>query len=623
MSKLLRTLSIQQKLVASMVACLAVFVLISSVLTIRLTGDAMRERAVAEDLPVVVNAIRADIQRQLNEPLTASLDIANNSYLLQWEGEGLPDTGLDAWKRYAQRVKEQYKAVSVYWVSQATKKYLTEGGVTRQITDQDGWFSGFLSGGKKYSLDIDQEKGSQGYTLFINARFATPDGKLGVAGLGLSVNAMAEAIRAYKVGATGSAFVVRPNGQLMIHRDPKLIDGKQTLKDLPGLDGAIASKLLATPGEVAHAFYTAPDGRRVIASLFVPELNAFVVAEVPEAELLGGVSRAVKIASLIAALAGGGVALFIIFVISRAIAAPIKRAATLLGEIASGNGDLTRRMQVETGDEIGQLADAFNRFAASLADIVRQLRQAYDSISTATAEVAAGNQDLSSRTEQASGALEETAAAMAELTGSVQQNAASARHADELSRSVRDVAGRSGEAVTRVVSTMGGISASSRKIADIIGVIDGIAFQTNILALNAAVEAARAGEQGRGFAVVAGEVRTLAQRSADAAKEIRALIGASVEQVEAGSAQVQSAGATMNELVDSVSRMTTILQEISASTLSQSHGIAEVNESVTQLDGMTQQNAALVEQSTAAAASLMEQARSMEKIVRAFRIPSD
>jgi methyl-accepting chemotaxis protein len=248
------------------------------------------------------------------------------------------------------------------------------------------------------------------------------------------------------------------------------------------------------------------------------------------------------------------------------------------------------------------------------------VRSATDSINTASAEIASGNQDLSARTEQAASNLEETAASMEQLTSTVRQSADSARQANQLASSASEIAVRGGNVVGQVVTTMNEINASSKKISDIIGVIDGIAFQTNILALNAAVEAARAGEQGRGFAVVAAEVRSLAQRSAQAAKEIKGLIGSSVDRVEAGSRLAAEAGQTMSEIVGSVQRVSDIIGEITAASGEQSDGIGQVNVAVSQLDQMTQQNAALVEESAAAAESLKDQATRLAQVVQVFRI---
>jgi methyl-accepting chemotaxis protein len=281
-----------------------------------------------------------------------------------------------------------------------------------------------------------------------------------------------------------------------------------------------------------------------------------------------------------------------------------------------GTIDFTVANTNSTAPTTRRLAATLGRIDAAIA----QVRASADAIGTASVQIASGNQDLSGRTEQTASNLQQTASSMEELTGTVNQTAESARTANQLAASASEVAQRGGTVVSQVVSTMDDISAASRKIADIIGTIDGIAFQTNILALNAAVEAARAGEQGRGFAVVAGEVRSLAQRSAAAAREIKSLIGASVEKVESGSKLVADAGSTMNEIVASVQRVSDIIGEISHAAAEQSAGIGQVNGAVSQLDQMTQQNAALVEQSTAAAESLKEQAQKLSEVVGRFSL---
>jgi methyl-accepting chemotaxis protein-2 (aspartate sensor receptor) len=293
------------------------------------------------------------------------------------------------------------------------------------------------------------------------------------------------------------------------------------------------------------------------------------------------------------------------------------------GVRAIAQGDLSTPMHSDRKDEIGMLTRDAESMRQRLADMIGTVRHSVDSIGTASAEIATGNQDLSNRTEQTASNLQNTASSMDSLTNTVRQTADSARTANQLVSSASTAAARGGEVVGQVVATMDEINTSSKKINDIIGVIDGIAFQTNILALNAAVEAARAGEQGRGFAVVAGEVRTLAQRSAEAAKEIKSLIGASVDKVEIGSRLVQEAGTSMDEIVASVQRVSDIIGEISAASAEQRDGIAQVNGAVTQLDQMTQQNAALVEESAAAAESLKDQAHKLNEVVSVFRLGND
>jgi methyl-accepting chemotaxis protein len=326
-------------------------------------------------------------------------------------------------------------------------------------------------------------------------------------------------------------------------------------------------------------------------------------------------ARIMIIAVLIGAVVIG---LALAFWLSRLISTSLKQAVAVAQTVAAG--DLTSQIRVTSKDETGQLLQALQDMNRNLVAIVSEVRTGTDTIATASNQIASGNLDLSSRTEQQASSLEETASSMEELTSTVKQNADNAQQANQLAASASQVAGKGGAVVSQVVTTMASINDSSKKIVDIIAVIDGIAFQTNILALNAAVEAARAGEQGRGFAVVASEVRSLAQRSATAAKEIKELIDDSVSKVDTGSKLVNEAGTTMQEIVQSIQRVTDIMSEITAASTEQSAGIEQINQAVTEMDNVTQQNAALVEEASAAAQAMQDQAAKLMSVVSRFKL---
>jgi methyl-accepting chemotaxis protein len=351
----------------------------------------------------------------------------------------------------------------------------------------------------------------------------------------------------------------------------------------------------------------------------------------PEGTVLGVVSMKVsldkvnasladqRLKSILAALITCIPVLMLIYpFIRRVVTRPLEYCVQVARGIAAG--DLTQTIEVRSHNEMGELQQALKDMNTSLEGIVHQVRQGTDTIYSASSDIASGNLDLSNRTEMQASSLENTAASMAEVTTAVNQNAEHARRANQLAQSASDVAVRGGSVVTGVIDTMASINQSSKRIVDIIAVIDGIAFQTNILALNAAVEAARAGEQGRGFAVVAAEVRSLAKRSADAAQEIKALIGDSVTKVEAGSSLVQQAGATMNDIVDSIRHVTDIMTEITTASADQTVGIERVGSAIDEMNQVTQQNAALVEEAAAASQSLQDQARHLEHVVSSFKI---
>ena len=397
----------------------------------------------------------------------------------------------------------------------------------------------------------------------------------------------------------------------------RIAAARKTMIDLRG-----EARKLKSDGQHDQAVTLINDKYNPSVTAYITTLRDFVQQQQKNAEDTQKAMAAERMLTVkIAAVAVGLLLLAIIvgaYYLIGSIQRPLAQASGLAERIAGG--DLSMQETVTRGDEFGDLLRSLYAMSHALGRMVHQVRQSTDSIAIASAEIATGNQDLSARTEQTSSNLQETAAAMEEFTSTIQQSAGSAQQASSLAAGATGVARRGGEVVTQVVATMEDINQSSKKIADIIGVIDGIAFQTNILALNAAVEAARAGEQGRGFAVVASEVRSLAQRSADAAKEIKQLISASVEKVETGSRLVTDAGTTMTDIVQSVQRVTDMIGEITAASSEQSAGVSQVNKAISNLDQMTQQNAALVEESAAAAQSLREQADHLAREVSMFKV---
>jgi methyl-accepting chemotaxis protein len=371
----------------------------------------------------------------------------------------------------------------------------------------------------------------------------------------------------------------------------------------------LARKLFSDKGPTDfRAAYTAME------SILKFNLEGATGAAKKVTDIVTSAENAMLVATAIIILVGLG----LIYVIPRSVILPVQDAVALAQSIA--DGDLTHTVKVHGKDELGHLLGNLDTMQSRLAVVVANVRQGSEAVATSSSEIAQGNHDLSARTESQASALEQTAASMEELSATVKQNADNARQANQLAMNASTVAVRGGDVVTQVVDTMKGINEASRKISDIISVIDGIAFQTNILALNAAVEAARAGEQGRGFAVVASEVRSLAGRSADAAKEIKTLINTSVERVEHGTVLVDQAGSTMTEVVDAIRRVTDIMGEISAASNEQSLGVSQVGEAVTQMDQVTQQNAALVEQMAAAASGLKAQAQDLVQVVAVFKL---
>ncbi|AVP56469.1 methyl-accepting chemotaxis protein [Pulveribacter suum] len=454
----------------------------------------------------------------------------------------------------------------------------------------------------------------------LTVTLATPLGgsgqAAGVAGSDLYLDSVTQKVAAIRPMSKSFAMLLDGQGRILAHARAELAL-KPVTALAPGLEPAALARLAQEGGHAQVQVDGAPQMLYAAAVAGTPWLLAIGI---DEAEATAPVRRLLQLAVVIAAVCVALAVALMSAVVSRQLRG-LALVRDAMRDIASGEGDLTRRLDTRGNDELAQIAQGFNQFADKIAAVLLRIRDSAESVRVATSEIASGNHDLSGRTESQASSLQETAAAMEQLTATVQQNAANARQANALAHEASQITGQGAAAVQQVVQTMDGIHSASRKIEDIIGVIDGIAFQTNILALNAAVEAARAGEQGRGFAVVAAEVRQLAQRSATAAKEIKALIDDSVNQVDAGSRLVQDAGQTMQQVEQGIRRVSAIVAEISNASQEQSTGIAEVGDAVSQMDQATQQNAALVEEASAAAQSLQQQAHDLAEVVAGFRLP--
>ncbi|WP_205737207.1 methyl-accepting chemotaxis protein [Acidovorax sp. HDW3] len=537
----------------------------------------------------IVEAMPTAVDAPQPEPILQRLKAAGN-YLTTYFGYADKRTAFST----PQKLPSDYDPTARPWYQQAaaapsfvlTKPYLDAGGNGMVIT-----FARAISDGGKVRA---------------------------VAAGDVSLEAVLANVASIKPTPASFAFLVGGDGNLIAYPDLKM-----ALKPATELAPPLSSSGLQQQAGRSELLALQINGRDMFLTVVPVEGTDWLLAVATDRdEALQGIRSLLQISVLV------GVAVLVVTLALLAVilSQRLRRLTVVrdaMHEIGEGDGDLSRRIDAQGEDELAQIASSYNSFAGKLSGVLAQIRDAAQSVRVASEEIATGNHDLSSRTELTASSLEQTSASMQQLTETVQHNAQSARQANQLVGQASTVARHGGEVVGNVVSTMQQINAASHKIADIIGVIDSIAFQTNILALNAAVEAARAGEQGRGFAVVAGEVRTLAQRSAEAAREIRSLIGKSVQEVDAGSRLVQDAGTTMTDIVDAVQRVHDIMAEITAATSEQSTSIAEVGQAVNHLDQMTQQNAALVEESAAAAQSLKDQSARLSDAVDTFHLSDE
>ncbi|SDM43025.1 methyl-accepting chemotaxis sensory transducer with Cache sensor [Franzmannia pantelleriensis] len=478
------------------------------------------------------------------------------------------------------------------------------------------WYQQAKSSGETVITEPYMDAGTDQLVVTIAQPFYRDGSLASVVGGNIAIDEVVESVAAIAPTPSSFAFLSSTDGTLVAHSDADKILAPST--DLAAeLNTGYLQALLERNAPRPLTIDARP--RLLQAQPVASWSDWLLVIALDEREATAGL-RGVLTSSLITLALVALMASVLLGVLLKVMFRRLQVARDAMNNIASGDGDLTQRLPEEGRDEVAQIAAAFNRFVAKMEAVLIDVRGSSEAVNSAASEIAHGGQDLSRRTENAASSLQQTSASMEEITSTVEHTAASAREANQLSQSASDVAGRGGEVVTQVVSTMDEITESSRQIGEIVTVMDGIAFQTNLLALNASVEAARAGEQGRGFAVVAGEVRQLASRSADAAREIKTLIERSRDKVDSGTQLVRTAGETMDEIVASIARVTDVLGEITSAAGEQSEGIGQVNIAVAELDRMIQENAAMVEESTSAAEQLKDQAGRLNDTVGAFTL---
>ncbi len=578
-------------------------------------------------LPASATSIAREVDAELTGPITAARAIADNTLMQDWAQRGEPQYEKDAVTAFLARMRQNLDAHAAFFVPRESGNYYTDEGLVRTLDPQgqgdDDWFYDFLDSGIAQSYNLDHDKSDNTFALYINMRVEADGQPLGIAGIGMGMDTMGELIRDFRFGDNGIVYLVGADGDIVIHPDESVI-GQQMSGRMPAesVQTLLQDNAAAAEENVSFAEYSQNGADYVALSTPLSYGGWRVVMEVPSQQIYGAMHQATWRAlatGLVLALIFLGLAYWGAIHITR----PIRRTAEAMHDIAQGRGDLTRRLTVESNDEIGNLATQFNAFVSRMQETLLDVRRSSASVHEASGHMSQSADELATRTEQAAANLQETSASMEEITSTVNHSADNAQQANQLVISTAGVAQQGEEAMGQVETTMQDINDSATRISEIITMIDSIAFQTNILALNASVEAARAGEHGRGFAVVAQEVRTLASRSSDASREIRGLIDTSVKHTQSGAELVRNAGSTMREIVASVQRVTDVIGEISAGAKEQSAGIGQINTAVAEMDTMTQQNATMVQESTTAAADMRRHAEHLSELINTFVLGED
>lgn len=612
--------------VAALSLCMTVLLVVS--LQSTLASREQMERVRAHELPAQLQSVAARVQAQLNLAIAGSEALANNTYLHAWVAAGRPVEWSEAVQAALASSLGSLKANAVFLAAadaQGVHYYHYENGQMQQRElspgdSKDSWYFNFVRGSQPFELNLDSNPLSQQLLMFVNTRSKATHQQVPalVAGGGMGMEALAQLIRDNKVGDSGSVMLVRPDGLVDVHPDAAQA-GRLNLRSEAGFAALIANNWRLVQEQQLPILQVDLDGEPTyIAALYLPDLQRYLIARMPVSEITQGIERN----QLLTLAAGGGLlalALLVLLPLSARLLQPLESLQSQIAQVTQSL-DLATRLQTRDQAEIGSMCDQLNRFLARLHEAFAEVQSSVDGIHAQATSIASGNQDLSHRTEAEAAELEHSASSMEQMTSSVQQNAANARQARELAAGASEIARQGGELMDQVVSNMNAIAQSSERIGHIVGVIDSIAFQTNILALNAAVEAARAGEQGRGFAVVASEVRALAGRSGEAAREIRGLIQESSQRVSSGAQRVEQAGVTMDEIVASVQKVSALIQSIAAASEEQAQGLLSVTQSTSKMESVTQQNAALVEQVAAAASCLENEAAHLRALMANFHL---
>ena len=608
-----------------MALCITVLLVVS--LQSTLAGREQRERVRVHELPAQLQSVAARVQAQLNLSIAGSEALANNTYLQSWIAAGSPEDWLPQVEAALARSQRSLKANAVFLAAsdgQSVRYYHYENGRLQQRAmsssdSTDNWYFDFARNGSTFELNLDSNPLSKSLLMFVNYRGEPMAGNLPalVAGGGMGMEQLSELIRANRVGRSGSVMLVRTDGLVDVHPDVAQA-GQLNLGNQSAFAALMANNWAMVREQQMPIVEVELEGETTyVAAMYLPDLQRYLIARMPVAEITSGIERNQWL-TLAAGSALLVLALLVLFPLSTQLLHPLESLQRQIAQITESL-NLGARLQTKDQAEIGRMCEQLNRFLERLRGAFSEVRDSVDGIHAQAASIATGNQDLSQRTETEAAALEHSASSMEELSTSVQQNAENARQARELSVGASDIARQGGELMAQVVSNMHAIAQSSERVGHFVGVIDSIAFQTNILALNAAVEAARAGEQGRGFAVVASEVRALAARSGEAAREIRNLIQESSQRVDSGAQRVEQAGTTMREIVDAVQRVSELIQSIAAASQEQASGLYSVTQATAKMEGVTQQNAALVEQVAAAASSLEGEAAHLSSLMGNFQ----